>query len=52
MYWFFVSIPLGMASMALVSLQQFLEEAVELFSSTQSKKDEFVTKYRPILEEF
>jgi len=25
---------------------------VELFSSTQSKKDEFVTKYRPILEEF
>ena len=52
MYWFFVSIPLGMASMALVSLQQFLEDAVELFSSTQSKKDEFVTKYRPILEEF
>jgi len=43
---------LGMASMALVSLQQFLEDAVELFSSTQSKKDEFVTKYRPILEEF
>ena len=52
MYWFFVSIPLGMASMALVSLQQFLEDAVELFSSTKSKKDEFVTKYRPILEEF
>jgi TRAP-type C4-dicarboxylate transport system permease small subunit len=52
MYWFFVSIPLGMASMALVSLQQFLEGALGLSSSEPVEKDRFTEKYRPILEEF
>ena len=37
MYWFFVSIPLGMGSMALVSLQQFLEGVLALFKSLPSK---------------
>ena len=52
MYWFFVSIPLGMASMALVSLQQFLEETAGFFSSEPCEKDRFTAKHRPILEEF
>jgi TRAP-type C4-dicarboxylate transport system permease small subunit len=52
MYWFFVSIPLGMASMALVSLQQFLEGAVGLSGSEPVEKDRFTEKHRPILEEF
>ena len=52
MYWFFVSIPLGMASMALVSLQQFLEDASGLFSDKPTEQDRFVTKYRPAMDEF
>jgi len=52
MYWFFVSIPLGMASMALVSLQQFLEDASGLFSDKPTEQDRFVTKYRPVMDEF
>ena len=52
MYWFFVSIPLGMASMALVSLQQFLEDVSFLIGGKPVQQDAFVTKYRPILDEF
>ncbi|NBR39108.1 MAG: TRAP transporter small permease [Alphaproteobacteria bacterium] len=52
MYWFFVSIPLGMASMALVALQQFLEDASGLFSAKPTEEDGFVTKYRPVMDEF
>jgi TRAP-type C4-dicarboxylate transport system permease small subunit len=52
MYWFFVSIPLGMASMALVSLQQFLEDISSLFTNTPAHQDAFVTKHRPVLDEF
>ena len=52
MYWFFVSIPLGMASMALVSLQQFLEGALGLSKSEPVEKDRFTEKHRPTLEEF
>lgn len=52
MYWFFVSIPLGMASMALVSLQQFLEDASSLFKNSRIEQDAFVAKHKPVLEEF
>ncbi len=52
MYWFFVSIPLGMASMALVSLQQFLEKTLSFFSSELPEKDKFSEKHQPVLEEF
>ncbi len=52
MYWFFVSIPLGMASMALVSLQQFLEDAYSLFTNNRIEQDAFVAKHKPVLEEF
>ena len=52
MYWFFVSIPLGMASMALVSLQQFLEGALGLSKLEPVEKDRFTEKHRPTLEEF
>ncbi|MEL0195459.1 MAG: TRAP transporter small permease [Rhodobiaceae bacterium] len=52
MYWFFVSIPLGMASMALVSLQQFLEDMSFLIAGKPAQQDAFVTKHRPVLDEF
>ena len=52
MYWFFVSIPLGMASMALVSLQQFLEDVSFLIGGKPVQLDAFVTKHRPVLDEF
>ena len=52
MYWFFVSIPLGMGSMALVSLQQFLEGVLGLSKSAPVEKDRFMEKHRPTLEEF
>lgn len=52
MYYFFVSIPIGMASMALVSLQQFLEDISSLFSGKPGDSDAFVAEYKPILDEF
>jgi TRAP-type C4-dicarboxylate transport system permease small subunit len=52
MYWFFVSIPIGMASMALVSLQQFLEDMSFLIAGKPAQQDAFVTKHRPVLDEF
>ncbi len=52
MYWFFVSIPIGMASMALVSLQQFLEDMSFLIAGKPAQQDTFVTKHRPVLDEF
>ena len=52
MYWFFVSIPLGMASMALVSLQQFLEGTLGLSRSEPVEKDRFTAKHQHVLEEF
>jgi TRAP-type C4-dicarboxylate transport system permease small subunit len=52
MYWFFVSIPLGMASMALVSLQQFCEEMRSLFTNQPCEEDSFIKKHRPVLDEF
>lgn len=52
MYWFFLSIPVGMASMALVSLQQFMESLVMLFSGRQVEEDGFNRRYKAVLDEF
>jgi len=41
-----------MASMALVSLQQFLEDAYSLFTNNLIERDAFVAKHKPVLEEF
>lgn len=52
MYYIFVSIPVGMASMSLVSLQLFLEHVHEVFTSTPQRDDQLQTQYKSILDEF
>lgn len=52
MYWFFVSIPVGLVGMALVSLQQFLEDVYLLITNTPCDTDAFVSRHRPVLDEF
>jgi hypothetical protein len=38
--------------MALVSLQQFLEDMSFLIAGKPAQQDAFVTKHRPVLDEF
>ena len=52
MYYIFVSIPVGMASMSLVSLQLFLEHLTEVFTSAPQDEDHLQTEYKAILDEF
>jgi TRAP-type C4-dicarboxylate transport system permease small subunit len=52
MYYIFVSIPVGMASMSLVSLQLFLEHVKEVLTSTPQREDQLKTQYKAILDEF
>ena len=52
MYYIFVSIPVGMASMSLVSLQLFLEHVHEVFTSVPQRDDQLQTQYKSILDEF
>jgi len=52
MYYIFVSIPVGMASMSLVSLQLFLEHAKEVLTLTPQREDQLQTQYKAILDEF
>ncbi len=52
MYWFFLSIPVGMGSMALVSLQQFLEELFALITRNRFEDDEFLKHHKSIIVEF
>ncbi len=52
MYWFFLSIPVGMGSMALVSLQQFLEELFALITRNRFEDDAFLKHHKSIIDEF
>ncbi|NQV98221.1 MAG: TRAP transporter small permease [Rhodospirillales bacterium] len=52
MYWFFLSIPVGMASMTLVSLQQFLEELFALVTHKRIEDDAFLKHHKFIIDEF
>lgn len=51
MYWIFVSIPFGAASMLLVAVQQTLEQIADLIAPGQGPKDGFVVKYEPLLRD-
>lgn len=52
MYYIFVSIPVGMASMTLVSLQLFLEQLREVTVAGTAQHDELYERYKQILDEF
>lgn len=51
MYWIFVSIPLGMLSMALIGLQQFLEHLVAAVLGTTPEPDPFSVRMQHVMDE-
>jgi len=52
MYYIFVSIPVGMASMTLVSIQLFLENLKEAITLVPTNEDQLCIEYKKILDEF
>lgn len=51
MYWIFISIPVGMASLSLVGLQQFLEHLLACRNGGQLEPDPFFVHMQQVMDE-
>ncbi|PQV52853.1 TRAP-type C4-dicarboxylate transport system permease small subunit [Defluviimonas denitrificans] len=51
LFWIFVSVPVGMALILLVALQQFLEQIQEFLAPGTGERDPFLDRYEDLLRE-